>query len=112
MEEDGEGVNLNGAEEGVDGAEAELIPAGEAGDEGSENGQPAEGRAGAGGRDERLGQHDEDAGQGKDDLRQQSKDVGRHFYRAPFVEADAWVMLSAVSGLREPLCEEASKLTV
>ncbi len=47
VEEDGEGVDLDGAEEGVDGSKAELIPAGEAGGEGAEDGEPAEGLAAA-----------------------------------------------------------------
>ncbi len=75
MEEDREGVDLDGAEEGVDSAELELVGAREASGSGSGDGDPAEGLAGVGGLETGLDQHDEDAGEGKDDLGEEGEDV-------------------------------------
>jgi hypothetical protein len=82
LEEDGERVDLEGGVEGGDGAggvdDVELVERREAGGEGSEDGQPAERLAGLAGRDERLGHHDEDAGEGEDEFREQGEEVGGH----------------------------------
>jgi hypothetical protein len=58
MEKDGERVGLDGSGEGVDRAEAELIPACNSGKNSSSNGDPAEWLAGAARFQAGLGEHD------------------------------------------------------
>ena len=78
LEEDGEGVHLDGAGEGCDGPESELVQACGPRGERSEDGEPAEGLAGLDGVDYGLGEHDEDADCGEDDLGQEGEEVGGH----------------------------------
>ena len=82
MEEDGEGVDLDGAVEGGDGAVASMSGAGTRlatpAASGAEDGEPAEGLAGVAGGEEGLGQHDEDAGDGEDEFGEEGEDVGGH----------------------------------
>src|SRR5216683_2125030 len=77
VEETREGVDLDGVVEGVEGAELELVPAGESCCCCAYDGEPAERLAGVGGGQEGLGQHDEDAGEGEDVLGEEGEDVGR-----------------------------------
>jgi len=77
VEERGEGVGLDGVGKGVEGAELKLIVAGEAGDGGTGDGDPAEGLAGAAGLETGLGQHDENTGEGEDVFGEEGEDVGR-----------------------------------
>ena len=83
MEEDGEGIDLDGVREGEDGAFVQIYGdvlevARGSGEDGGEDGEPAEWFAGFARREERLGEHDEHAGDGEDDFREQGQGVGVH----------------------------------
>ena len=78
VEEDREGVDLDGSREGAGGAEAELEPAGDAGGDGGEDREPAEGLAGGAGLEDGLGEHDEDAGEGEDEFGEEGEEIGGH----------------------------------
>ena len=68
MEEDGEGVDLDGAGEGEEGAEMKLPDGGQAGGKGAEDGEPAQGLAAGTGGEDGFEQHDGYAGQGEEVL--------------------------------------------
>ncbi len=57
---------------------AMLEPGGEAGEDGAEDGEPAERLAGAAGGDDGFSHHDEDANDGEDDFRQEREEVDGH----------------------------------
>ena len=78
VEEDGEGVDLDGVGEGVERAEMNLIPAGDQSADGAGDGDPAERLAAGAGRKAGLGQHDEDAGEGEDEFGKEGQDVSGH----------------------------------
>ena len=76
MEENRERVDLDGVGEGVNrNAEGDLIRACDERGDGAGDGDPAQRLAAGGGLEARLGQHDEHAGEGEDELGKECEDV-------------------------------------
>jgi hypothetical protein len=69
------------------GAKVQLVPARHSGGDGAEDGEPAERLTASGRRQQRLGEHNEDADDGEDVLRQQSDEIGGHYLASVLAEA-------------------------
>ncbi len=89
VEEDGEGGDFEGVREGVDDAVraevVELEGGGRGRSEGAKNGEPAEGLAGGVRSEAGFGHHDNDAGDGEDELGKQGEGIGGHLVAGSLV---------------------------
>src|SRR5487761_1063750 len=116
MEEDGEGVNLDGAGEGCDDAKVKLIPACDACGHSAEDGKPAKRLTACGRRQQRLNKHDEDADDGEDVLRQESNDIRGHYLASVLAEAVSgctcrgWICRARASLVAEDNCVAAMRV--
>ncbi len=85
MEEDAEGIGLHDAEVRGAGREMKLPCAGGEGGDHGEHAEPADRFAVGGARQERIDQHDEDAGDGEDDFGKDTREL--HLFDLPVVRS-------------------------